>query len=113
MKSFVLVLLCVIMAFEVKANATVKADVSDEKKLKVTATYVVSDKSGWEGVRNLIAFSAGDDVSLVTKHGLRQRRKKLLRIIEDLCRVQVVSYEQYVQVAKDLSMKPKAEKKLF
>lgn len=113
MKNFVLALLCTVLAFGIGANAAVKADIPDDDKVKVAAAVVVSDKPGQEGVQILKNFQAGDDVNLITRHSSKRMRKQALKMAEDLCRIREISYEQYVQLAKDLDLKPKSEKKLL
>ncbi len=113
MKSLVLALLCAVLAFGVRANAAVKADTPDDAKIKVAAVAVVSDKPGQEGVKILKDFAAGDDEYVLTKESPLRKRKVALKMAEDLCKIKEISYAQYVQLAKDLGLKPKPEKKFL
>lgn len=111
MKKIVFVLLCTVLAFGVRANASQTVN-PDDQKVKVAAVSVTSDKPGQDGVKILKDFSAGDDANLVTRNSSLRMRRQAVKMAAELYRVQELTYAEYAQLAEDLGIKPKSQAKL-
>ncbi len=104
----------IVLSVMVLALAVSGLQAREEKQdtcgIKAGAATVVSDTPGIDGAKNLIAFQFGDVSLVLTKDSPKSQRRQAVKMCYELYKLGKVDYTEYVEFAKMLDIKPKAQK---